>query len=120
MSVEVRHGDAAVAVGGDDRPPVPVPDGFSAVGEGGAIDAPGDDDVADRRRLTAYDTDGALPEVTALVALLLHGEVECVDVVVRLGDEGDRASLIVWSTHWRAASATRSSKTPALTRWWAK
>lgn len=85
MSVEVRHGEAAVGVDADNRPAVPVADGFAAVGP---VVTAGDHDVADRRCLISCDVDRVLTEVTAKATLLLDREVERVDVLVRLGDEG--------------------------------
>jgi hypothetical protein len=91
VSVEMRHGQAAVPADADDYPAVAVADGLGAVGAEGPIVAAGGDDVADGRGLAVCDADAPAAEFAALTACLLDGGVEGVDVFVRLGDDRDAA-----------------------------
>jgi hypothetical protein len=83
-------GDAAVAVHAGNRPSIPVAEGFAAVSAEVPFVAPGDHGVADGCGPSSCHAGCVLAEVAQLAALLLRGEVERVDVLVRLGDQGNR------------------------------
>src|SRR5205085_712673 len=90
-SVQVRHGDPALASDADDAPPVTVPHRFATIGTQGAVVAAGDDNVAHGRRLSSCEPAGGRAEVAERSALPLDGSVERVDVLVRLSHYGDRS-----------------------------
>lgn len=118
MSVEVRHGEAAVLADVDDPPTVAVADAFAAVGAQAAVVAAGGDEIADGRGLAPCDTDRSVAKVTVLPALLLDGGVERVYVFVGLGDDGDAATGSAVVDPSAGGFGDELVEVPAVTRPW--